>query len=75
MCNRHRMTAKQLDVARALSVGLPFVDDVTLPPPKLFPKKRRGSRATTTARGGSMSWPRALRTSTPVPAGRHLTSR
>lgn len=39
MCNRYRMTAKQADVARALGVELPFLDDVTLPPPELFPKK------------------------------------
>ena len=39
MCNRYRMTARQFDVARALSIALPFDEYPNLPPPELFPKK------------------------------------
>lgn len=39
MCNRYRMTAKQADVARAFGVEAPYPEDVTLPPPELFPKR------------------------------------
>lgn len=39
MCNRYRMTAKQAELARAFGVEPPYPEDVTLPPPELFPKR------------------------------------
>lgn len=39
MCNRYRMTARQAEVARAFGVVPPYPEDVTLPPPELFPKR------------------------------------
>jgi hypothetical protein len=33
------MTAKQADVARGFGVEPPFPEDVTFPPPELFPKR------------------------------------
>lgn len=39
MCNRYRMTAKQTEVARAFGIEPPYPEDVTIPPPELFPKR------------------------------------
>lgn len=39
MCNRYRMTARQAEVARVFGVVPPCPEDVTLPPPELFPKR------------------------------------
>lgn len=39
MCNRYRMTAKQAEVAARYSVVSPYPDDLTVPPPELFPDR------------------------------------
>ena len=39
MCNRYRMTAARAEIARLHGVQLPFDDNVTIPPPELFPKR------------------------------------
>jgi putative SOS response-associated peptidase YedK len=38
MCNRYRMTAKQAEVAARFGVVAPYPEDLTIPPPELFPK-------------------------------------
>jgi putative SOS response-associated peptidase YedK len=39
MCNRYRMTAKQAEVARRYGVEPPYPEDLSEPPPELFPDK------------------------------------
>lgn len=39
MCNRYRMTAKEAELARAFGIEPPWPEDITLPPPELFPKR------------------------------------
>lgn len=39
MCNRYRMTAKQAELARRFGVEPPYPEDITIPPPELFPKR------------------------------------
>jgi putative SOS response-associated peptidase YedK len=39
MCNRYRMTAKQAELAARFGVASPYPEDVTFPPPELFPKR------------------------------------
>lgn len=39
MCNRYRMSAKQAELARSYGIKPPYPEDVTLPPPELFPKR------------------------------------
>ena len=39
MCNRYRMTAKQVELARRFGIEPPYPEDVTYPPPELFPKR------------------------------------
>jgi putative SOS response-associated peptidase YedK len=39
MCNRYRMTAKQRELAARFGIASPYPEDVTVPPPELFPKK------------------------------------
>jgi putative SOS response-associated peptidase YedK len=39
MCNRYRMTAKQAEIAARFGVSSPYPEDVTYPPPELFPKR------------------------------------
>lgn len=39
MCNRYRMSARDVDLAVAMGLPVPFVDPPTLPPPELFPKR------------------------------------
>jgi putative SOS response-associated peptidase YedK len=39
MCNRYRMTAKQAELAAQFGVQPPYPEDVTFPPPELFPKR------------------------------------
>lgn len=39
VCNRYRMTAKQAELARRFGIEPPYPDDVTVPPPELFPKR------------------------------------
>lgn len=39
MCNRYRMTAKQAELAARYGVEPIYPEDVTYPPPELFPKK------------------------------------
>lgn len=39
MCNRYRMTARDVDLAHALNIALPIDGCPNLPPPELFPKK------------------------------------
>lgn len=39
MCNRFRMTAKQAELAAGYGITVPYPEDVTLPPPELFPKR------------------------------------
>jgi putative SOS response-associated peptidase YedK len=39
MCNRFRMTAHQAEIARRYGVALPYPEDLTIPPPELFPKR------------------------------------
>lgn len=39
MCNRYRMTAKQAELARGYGIEPPYPEDVTFPPPELFPKR------------------------------------
>jgi putative SOS response-associated peptidase YedK len=39
MCNRYRMTAKQAELAQRFGITPPYPEDVTYPPPELFPKR------------------------------------
>ena len=39
MCNRYRITAKQAEIAQRFGVIPPYPEDVTFPPPELFPKR------------------------------------
>ena len=39
MCNRYRMTAKEVDLARTFGIDLPYPEPEKLPPPELFPKR------------------------------------
>ena len=39
MCNRYRMSAKQVELAARYGVKPIYPEEVTLPPPELFPKK------------------------------------
>ena len=39
MCNRYRMTAKQAELALRYGIEPIYPEDVTLPPPELFPKR------------------------------------
>ncbi len=39
MCNRYRMSASEAELARTYGIEGTFDQDVTLPPPELFPKK------------------------------------
>ncbi len=39
MCNRYRMTAKQAELAARYGIVSPYPDDLTIPPPELFPDK------------------------------------
>ncbi|QNE31172.1 DUF159 family protein [Sphingomonas sp. NBWT7] len=39
MCNRYRMTAKQAELAGRYGIVAPYPDDLTIPPPELFPDK------------------------------------
>jgi putative SOS response-associated peptidase YedK len=39
MCNRYRMTAKQAELAAQFGLQVPYPENVTLPPPELFPKR------------------------------------
>lgn len=38
MCNRYRMTAKQIELAQRYGIKPIYPDDETYPPPELFPK-------------------------------------
>lgn len=40
MCNRYRMTASRALLAQRYGIKLPVEENVNLPPPELFPKKR-----------------------------------
>lgn len=39
MCNRYRMSADEVELARAYGIDGAFDQDVTVPPPEIFPKK------------------------------------
>lgn len=39
MCNRYRMTAKEAELARSFGIEPPYPEEVTIPPPELFPKR------------------------------------
>ena len=39
MCNRFRMTANQRELAARYGVEAPYPEDLTIPPPELFPDK------------------------------------
>lgn len=39
MCNRYRMTAKQAELAARYGVIAPYPEDLTVPPPELFPAR------------------------------------
>jgi hypothetical protein len=39
MCNRYRMSAKQVDFAARCGIDGPFPEDETFPPPELLPKR------------------------------------
>lgn len=39
MCNRYRMTAKQAELALRYGTTVPYPEDLTIPPPELFPDK------------------------------------
>ena len=39
MCNRYRMTARHIDLARAMNITLPLDEFPNLPVPDLFPRK------------------------------------
>lgn len=39
MCNRYRMSAAQIDLARRYGVEPIYPEDATFPPPELFPKR------------------------------------
>ena len=39
MCNRYRMTAKQAELALRYGVEAPYPEDLTVPPPELFPNR------------------------------------
>jgi len=59
MCNRYRVTAKDRDLAERYGVELPEYENVTLPPPEIFPK-RPGWVVVRDSRGqrrlGPMDW-------------------
>ncbi|MFZ3482133.1 SOS response-associated peptidase [Sphingomonas sp. 3-13AW] len=39
MCNRYRMTARQAELATRYGVEMPYLPDITIPAPELFPKR------------------------------------
>ena len=39
MCNRYRMTAKQAELAQRYGIDSPYPEDLTFPPPELFPDR------------------------------------
>lgn len=39
MCNRFRMTANQAELAARYGITLPYPEDLTIPPPELFPDR------------------------------------
>ena len=39
MCNRYRMTARQAELMARYGVAAPYPEDLTIPPPELFPKR------------------------------------
>ncbi|WP_179187232.1 hypothetical protein [Sphingomonas sp. TZW2008] len=39
MCSRYRMIAKQVEIAARYGIVSPYPDDLTIPPPELFPDK------------------------------------
>ncbi|WP_281252581.1 SOS response-associated peptidase [Sphingomonas dokdonensis] len=39
ICNRYRMTAKESDLAARYGIVSPYPEDLTIPPPELFPDK------------------------------------
>lgn len=39
MCNRYRMTAKQADLALRYGIVSPYPEDLSFPPPELFPDR------------------------------------
>lgn len=39
MCNRYRMTAKQAELLERYGASMPYLPDITIPPPELFPKR------------------------------------
>lgn len=78
MCNRYRMTASQAEIAARYGIALPYPDDLTIPPPELFPKRpayvvrdEAGRRAL-----DLMAWgfPPPAAASAPVTNVRNLTS-
>ncbi|MHA6723181.1 hypothetical protein [Sphingomonas sp. RS2018] len=38
MCNRYRMSAGQVDLARRYGIEVPYPPDLSIPPTELFPK-------------------------------------
>ena len=39
MCNRYRMTARQAELVVRYGIVSPYPEDLTVPPPELFPDK------------------------------------
>jgi len=62
MCNRYRMTAKEREMAARYGVQSPYPEDVTVPPPELFPKRpawvvcARGAGASRRREPSVMDW-------------------
>lgn len=80
MCNRYRMSAKQVDVARAFGISehLIMPEPTPLPPPELFPKrigwivrKEGGAKMLDTATWG---FPPPMKGKAPVTNVRNLAS-
>lgn len=75
MCNRYRMTERQVELAARYGAQVPYLPDVTIPPPELFPKRHAWVVTPYTIEGGrdlaSMSWgfPRTImgKSGKPVP--------
>jgi putative SOS response-associated peptidase YedK len=60
MCNRYRMTERQAEVAARYGAEIPYLPDITIPSPELFPKRAAWVVKPASIDGGrdlaSMSW-------------------
>lgn len=82
MCNRYRMSAKQQELAIRYGIEAPYPEDVTVPPPELFPDRigwivrpaaagEGGSRVLDTAAWG---FPMQVRGASGKPVDKRITN-